>query len=258
MTYHPHPGVLASGKQSFRMMAVVIAAVVLGALTGRTQEAKPPYKDPSLPINDRVTDLINRMTLEEKVRQLDMYFGCEAFLETNQYVHRTHAVTNATFDVSMAETNLGHLGIGSIHDLYPRPELYNAAQAWIIQNNRLGIPALFLEEGLHGYMDSDETVFPHSIGLATTWNPDLARRTGAAIAAQARACGVGMILGPVLDVARDARWGRVEEDFGEDPFLTGQMGLAYVQGMQGETLNSDHNVMTGEMFGFGNDVMIGI
>ena len=85
-------------------------------------------------------------------------------------------------------------------------------------------------------MDFDETVFPQSINLATTWNPDLARQTGAAIAAQARANGVDMILGPVLDVARDPRWGRVEEDFGEDPFLTGQLGLAYVEGMQGDSL----------------------
>jgi len=243
MANHFSPLVFAFRKQSFRAIAVVITAVVMGEPSGWTQEANPPYKDASIPINDRVTDLINRMTLEEKASQLDMYFGCEAFLESNQYIHRTHALTNAAFNVSMAETNLGHLGIGSVHDLYPRPELYNAAQAWIIQNNRLGIPALFIEEGLHGYMDSDETVFPHSIGLATTWNPELARRTGAAIAAQARACGVGMILGPVLDVARDARWGRVEEDFGEDPFLTGQMGLAYVQGMQGENLNSDHTVI---------------
>ncbi|HTQ49186.1 MAG TPA: glycoside hydrolase family 3 N-terminal domain-containing protein, partial [Candidatus Acidoferrales bacterium] len=139
--------------------------------------------------------------------------------------------------------NLGTLGIGSMHDLYPRARLYNQIQDWIMKSNRLGIPALFIEEGLHGYMDFDETVFPQSINLATTWNPELARQTGAAIAAQARANGVDMILGPVLDVARDPRWGRVEEDFGEDPYLTGQLGLAYVEGMQGDSLNTDHTVI---------------
>ncbi len=113
----------------------------------------------------------------------------------------------------------------------------------MIHSNRLGIPTLFIEEGLHGYMDYEEIVFPQSINLATTWNPELARRTGAAIAAQARANGVDMILGPVLDVARDPRWGRVEEDFGEDPYLTGQLGLAYVQGMQGDSLKTDHTVV---------------
>jgi beta-glucosidase len=183
------------------------------------------------------------MTLEEKARQLDMYYGCEALLHTNQYTGRTHALPDAEFDPQMAEKNLGTSGIGSIHDLYPRPALYNRVQSWVIRSNRLGIPALFLEEGLHGYMDHGETVFPQSINLATTWNPELARQTGAAIAAQARANGVAMILGPVLDVARDPRWGRVEEDFGEDPYLTGQLGLAYVQGMQGDSLDTDHTVI---------------
>jgi beta-glucosidase len=116
-------------------------------------------------------------------------------------------------------------------------------QAWVIQSSRLGIPALFLEEGLHGYMGYDQTVFPQSVNLAATWNPDLARKTGAAIAAETRAHGVDMILAPVLDVARDPRWGRVEEDFGEDPFLSGQLGLAYVRGMQGDSLATDHNVI---------------
>ena len=191
----------------------------------------------------RVADLIGRMTLVEKVRQLDMYFGCESVLETNQYTGRTHAKPDAVFNPGMAETNLGTLGIGSIHDIYPRAKLSNRIQEWVMKSNRLGIPALFIEEGLHGYMDNDEIVFPQSINLATTWNADLARQTGAAIAAQARANGVDMILGPVLDVARDPRWGRVEEDFGEDPYLTGQLGLAYVEGMQGASLNTDHTVV---------------
>lgn len=111
----------------------------------------------------------------------------------------------------------------------------------MIEHSRLGIPALFIEEGLHGY--SDGTVFPAPINLAATWNTDLAKRTGAAIAGEMRAAGVDMVLGPVLDVTREPRWGRVEEDFGEDPYLTGQLGLAYVQGAQGEALNTDHSVV---------------
>ncbi len=128
----------------------------------------------------------------------------------------------------------GDLGVGSIHDLYPTPEQANAIQKWVIAHNRLGIPALFIEEGLHGY--NTGTVFPAPIGLAATWDPEVARQTGAAIAAEARSNGVDMILAPVLDLARDPRWGRIEEDFGEDPYLTGQMGLAYVRGAQGESL----------------------
>src|SRR5258708_23866178 len=118
---------------------------------------------------------------------------------------------------------LDNLGVGSIHDLYPRAKLSNRIQEWVIKSSRLGIPALFIEEGLHGYMDYDETIFPQSINLATTWNPELARHTGAAIAAQARANGVAIILGPVLDVARDPLWGRVAQHFGEDPYLTCQL-----------------------------------
>ncbi len=203
----------------------------------------PDYKNPAVPVDARVADLLKRMTVREKARQLDMYFGCESVLQTNQYAQRTHANPDAVFDSALAEKNIGAGGIGSMHDLYPRAALYNQVQAWAMASSRLGIPALFLEEGLHGYMDRNETVFPQSINLATTWNRDLARQTGAAIAAQARANGVDMILGPVLDIARDPRWGRVEEDFGEDPYLTGQLGLAYVEGMQGDSLDSDHTVI---------------
>ncbi len=123
----------------------------------------------------------------------------------------------------------------------PLPSSTNAIQKWVIDHNRLGIPALFIEEGLHGF--NTGTVFPAPIGLAGTWDPEMARETAAAIAAEARSTGVDMILAPVLDLARDPRWGRVEEDFGEDPYLTGQMGLACVRGAQGESLASDHTVV---------------
>ncbi|MDE3068172.1 MAG: glycoside hydrolase family 3 C-terminal domain-containing protein [Verrucomicrobiota bacterium] len=203
-------------------------------------EAAPAYKNPNLPVEERVRDLLGRMTLAEKARQLDMYAGCNTLLSKNDLIDRTHAKPDAPFDPQKAEAAFGHLGVGSIHDLYPSPKLYNEIQAWVSKSNRLGIPALFIEEGLHGYLAYDETIFPQSVNLACTWNPKLARETGAAIASEARADGVDMILAPVLDVARDPRWGRVEEDFGEDPFLSGQMGLAYVEGMQGDSLATDH------------------
>jgi beta-glucosidase len=190
-------------------------------------DATPAYKRADLPVDERVGDLLGRMTLEEKVRQLDMYYGCQDLVDKKQTIdNHTHAKPDAVFDPQFAEMKLGNLGAGSIHDLYPSAKLYNTVQAWVIKSSRLGIPALFLEEGLHGYMGYDQTVFPQSVNLAATWNPDLAR-----------------ILAPVLDVARDPRWGRVEEDFGEDPFLSGQLGLAYVRGMQGVSLATDHNVI---------------
>src|SRR5271156_3005138 len=108
-------------------------------------------------------------------------------------------------------------------------------------HDRLGIPVLFIEEALHGY--DTGTVFPAPIGLSATWDVALAQETAASIASEARPRGVDMILAPVLDLAREPRWGRVEEDFGEDPYLTGQMGLAYVRGAQGSSLQSDQSVV---------------
>jgi beta-glucosidase len=217
-----------------------LAAGYVSAQKTATADPLPPYKQSSLPIEDRIRDLVHRMTLEEKARQLDMYAGVPDFVD--KATDKTHAATDANLQPAAAEKLLGNLGAGSIHDLYPSAELSNSIQKWVIQNSRLGIPALFIEEGLHGY--SDGTVFPAPINLAATWNPDIARRTGAAIASEARAAGVDMILAPVLDLAREPRWGRIEEDFGEDPYLTGQFGLAYVQGAQGDSLASDHSVVT--------------
>ena len=203
-----------------------------------------PYRNPKLPVAERVKDLLGRMTLQEKARQLDMYPGASSFLDSNQTVDKTHAKANAVFDPKKAEKLLGHLGVGAIHDIYPSPRLYNSLQEWVIKSNRLGIPALFLEEGLHGYLGLDQTVFPQSVNLASTWDTELAEEEGAAIASEARADGVDMLLAPVVNLARDPRWGRVEETFGEDPYLSGRIGLAYVQGMQGTSLATDSNCIS--------------
>jgi beta-glucosidase len=226
---------------------LALLGLVLLTKTSDAQTASPAYKNPNLPVDARIADLLSRLTLEEKARQLDMYAGIDDLLGTHKdqtIDHHTHAKPDAEFGPQFAEGKLGKLGVGSIHDLYPSARLYNSIQAWVVKSSRLGIPALFIEEGLHGYMGYGETVFPQSVNLAATWNPGLAQKTGAAIAAEARAHGVDMILGPVLDVARDPRWGRVEEDFGEDPYLSGQLGLACVRGLQGDSLATDHTVIS--------------
>jgi beta-glucosidase len=197
------------------------------------------YRQANAPVESRIDDLLNRMTLEEKVRQLDLYAGARALVDKRK--DSTHAAPDAVFLPEQAQALWGTLGVGGIHDLYPTPEQSNAIQSWVIAHNRLGIPAIFIEEGLLGF--DTGTVFPAPLNLASTWNPELARRTGAVIAAEMRATGADMILAPVLDLARDPRWGRVEEDFGEDPFLTGQLGLAFVRGAQGDSLESDHAVV---------------
>lgn len=230
-----------AGRKKKLTVACYCIAILSGCLdhalaqTGR----RILYRQANAPIEQRVDDLLRRMTLEEKVRQLDMYAGAKDIVD--KHSDDTHATTDAVFLPEKAQSLWGNLGVGSIHDLYPTPEQSNAIQKWIIEHNRLGIPAMFIEEGLHGF--NTGTVFPTPLNLAATWNPEIAQKTGAAIAAEARATGVDMILGPVLDLAREPRWGRVEEDMGEDPYLTGQMGLAYVRGAQGESLNTDHTVI---------------
>ena len=209
------------------------------AIAQQAAEASAPYKQSELPMKRRVDDLLQRMTLEEKVRQLDLYSGARALVD--KHTDDTHAASDAVFLPDRAESLWGNLGVGGIHDLNPTPEQANTIQKWVIAHSRLGIPALFIEEALHGF--DTGTVFPAPINLSATWNPQVAQQTGAAIAAEARATGVGMILAPVLDLAREPRWGRVEEDFGEDPYLTGQLGLAYVRGAQGESLNADNTVV---------------
>jgi beta-glucosidase len=223
------------------------------------------YKDSRLPIEARVQDLLKRMTLEEKARQMDLYAALSTevqplveldanfFKENGSRLKPAVVPTHPDVDLQVpvgkdakfapadGDRLWGKLGVGAIRGLQPTPEIGNQIQRWLKDNTRLGIPALFVEEALHGYVNG--TIFPTPINLAATWNTDLARKTGAAIASEARANGVAMILAPVLDLARDPRWGRIEEDFGEDPYLTGQMGLAYVQGAQGDSLADPGSVV---------------
>jgi beta-glucosidase len=185
-----------------------------------------PYKDAHLPVDKRVADLLSRMTLEEKIRQLDMYWGKEV---ANMGGHEAESWSEGKVIGS-----LGKLGIGSVHDLYPiRPEIANQIQRYAIERTRLGIPVLFIEEGLHGYSGLGSTSFPIPLQLASAWDTSLVYRVGRAIAAETRAHGVDMILGPVLCLPNDPRWGRVEETYGEDPYLAARYGVAMVKGMQG-------------------------
>jgi beta-glucosidase len=209
-----------------------------GGQQPRSAASQPPYQQAGLPVETRVRDLLSRMTVEEKARQLDMYAGPTA--ERRNVGRAVREMKAAGFQPEAARKLWGDLGVGSMHDLHPTAELANTIQQWIMQNSRLGIPAIYIEEGLHEF--SEGTTFPSPLNLSATFNLSLARRTGAAIAAEARAAGADMLLAPVLDLAREPRWGRIEEDLGEDPFLTGQMGLAWVQGAQGDSLATDHTV----------------
>src|SRR5579859_1004177 len=131
------------------------------------------------------------------------------------------------------------VGIGRVerpsdgHGARDQAEFTNAIQRWVKENTRLGIPVIFHEEALHGLQGREATSFPQAIALASTWDPDLVERAFAVVAREVRARGAQQVLAPVVDVARDPRWGRIEETYGEDPYLVSQMGLAAVRGLQG-------------------------
>ena len=230
---------LSAALRSTACAASFVLVTVMSAAQDTKPDAKALYKQSNAPVERRLADLLSRMTLEEKARQLDLYSGAKDLMSAHS--DETHASADAVFIQGNAEKLFGTFGIGGVHDLYPTAAQSNAIQRWAIAHSRLGIPVLFIEEALHGF--NTGTVFPAPLNLASTWDEHLARTTGLSIAAEARSTGVDMILAPVLDLARDPRWGRVEEDFGEDTYLTGRMGLAYVQGAQGDSLSTDHTLI---------------
>jgi beta-glucosidase len=198
--------------------------------------AKPPYKDVTLPARERVADLLSRMTTAEKIKQLDMYWGHEV---ANMNGHEAVSFSDST------SINIGTEGIGSVHDLYPlTAAVTNQIQRYAIEKTRLGIPVLFIEEGLHGYESLGSTTFPTPIALAAAWDTSIVHKAGRIIASEVRAHGVNMILGPVLCLPRDPRWGRVEETYGEDPYLAAANGVAMVKGLQGNKLTDPDAVIS--------------
>ncbi|HEY0245290.1 MAG TPA: glycoside hydrolase family 3 N-terminal domain-containing protein [Mucilaginibacter sp.] len=208
------------------------------AFTAAKWIEKYPYKNAALPVEKRVADLVSRMTLEEKIEQLDMFSGKDI---TDMKGHEA-----TTYSEEKTAKVLGKTGIGSIHDLYPiNADIANSIQKYALEKTRLGIPVLFIEEGLHGYSGLGSTSFPIPLQLSSAWDTALVHRVGRVIGTETRAHGVGMILGPVLDLAHDPRWGRVEEDYGEDPYLSSVNGVAMVKGLQGKNL-SDHNAVIAE------------
>jgi beta-glucosidase len=199
-----------------------------GPVHGQTTRARPDYLNPTLLMARRVEDLLARMTLEEKVAQMMCIWSAKR--------HITDA--EGRFDPTRVPEWF-RIGIGRIerpsdgHGARAQAEFTNAIQRWVKDNTRLGIPVLFHEEALHGLQGQEATSFPQAIALASTWNPDLVERAFAVVAEEVRARGAQQVLAPVVDVARDPRWGRLEETYGEDPYLVARMGLAAVRGFQG-------------------------
>jgi beta-glucosidase len=204
-----------------------------------------PYKNPELPAEERTKDLLSRMTLEEKAAQMVGVWNQKADTLVDE---------KGNFDIEKARASFkeGH-GLGQVgrpndagggRNARGMAELTNAIQKFFLEESRLGIPVVFHEEGLHGLWGNDATSFPQPIGLAGTFNPGLVESLYAMTAEEIRVRGGHHVLTPVVDIAREPRWGRVEETFGEDPYLVAQMGIAAVRGFQGDgTFKNRKHVM---------------
>ena len=187
------------------------------ASVGSSQEAKPDYRNPNLPAAQRAADLVKRMTLEEKVDQLAG--------------GRRRAMATASPEAKQIFEGLGKLyredSQVSAHDA---AEARNKAQHFLMEKTRLGIPAIFQGEALHGFMAYGSTSFPQVLGLASTWDPELVEQAFQAAGDEMASSGVNQAFTPVLDLSRDPRWGRTEETYGEDPYLVAHMGVAAING----------------------------
>ena len=191
---------------------------------------KVPYRNPSLPVAQRVADLLARMTPEEKIAQMSIFH-----MDGNVLPDDSVELDEATRQQLV--NGIGGLGrLGQHLSARDTALATNAIQRYLCEQTRLGIPAFILDEALHGLMAYGSTSFPQAIGLASTWDPELVQAVFTVAAHEMRVRGENYALTPVLDLAREPRWGRTEETYGEDPFLGSRMGVAAVRGLQGASL----------------------
>jgi beta-glucosidase-like glycosyl hydrolase len=212
------------------------------AASARPHQDIPVYKDPDAPVEQRVEDLLSRMTLEEKIAQITCIWNRkQEFLTPAGDFDPRKAKQTFPAGIGQVARPSDLRGSGNpfdhpYRDAAETVKLVNAIQRYAMKDTRLGIPALFHEEGLHGYVARGATSFPQAIALASSWDPELLTRVFTVAAREMRARGAQLALAPVVDVARDPRWGRIEETYGEDPYLVSQLGVAAVRGFQGDTL----------------------
>lgn len=235
------------------LLCAAFTAVWLAVPVRHTQSqvALPDYKNPKLPVDQRVADLLSRMTLEEKVAQM-----------VGLWQTRPQAKPQTDFANSRGEFSPDKArevmpqGIGHIarqrERMGPREGAMfaNTVQKWLIENTRLGIPAIFHDEILHGNMAQGSTSFPQPLALASSWDPDFITKVFTAGALETRARGSQQVLGPNLDVAREPRWGRTDETYGEDPYLVSRLGVTVVKALQGPgpMIEGDHIIATAKHF----------
>ena len=205
-----------------------------------------PYREAGQSIEARAADLLGRMMLDEKLAQLGSWWSFEL-------------LTNGVLDRAKVDERIGR-GIGHVtriqgaNNIHRRQAamLANQIQRYLVEETRLGIPAIVHEECLHGLLALDNVCFPQSIGQAATWDPELVRAMTDRLGRELRAVGAHQALAPILDITRDPRWGRVEETYGEDPHLAAVMGAAFIRGLQGDGEPSERVIATAKhMVGHG-------
>lgn len=231
-------------------LMVSVLSVPFSEHSSLSQNTTPAYKDSKLSVDARVADLLKRMTLEEKVAQLTCLWGQRPEMGPTDF-----AKNRGDLSPEKAMQVMKH-GIGQIARQRERKgpkegaAFANSVQKWLIENTRLGIPAMFHDEILHGHMAQGSTHFPQPISLASSWDPDLITRVFTVAALETRARGSHQVLGPNLDLAREPRWGRTEETYGEDPYLTSRLGVAAIKAIQGKgpTVDGEHVVATAKHF----------
>lgn len=244
-----------------RLFGASLAALSAAAMPGLVQAAdkaaksksdKPLYKDAAQPIDARVQDLLGRMTLEEKAAQLIGIWLTKNRIQTSEGEFSPEEASknfpNGLGQISRPSDRKGAKPAtvidaaagaddGAVNRNAKETARYtNAAQKWAVEKTRLGIPMLMHDEALHGYVARDATSFPQAIALASTFDTELTEKIFAVAAREMRARGSNLALAPVVDVARDPRWGRIEETYGEDPHVCAEIGLAAIRGFQGSTL----------------------
>ena len=205
-----------------RKKVLILGLCLLGvthSLSSKDKKSIPLYKDAKAPIEKRIDDLISRMTLEEKILQLNQYT-----------LGRNNNVNNVGEEVKKVPSEIGSLIYFDIN-----PELRNSMQKKAMEESRLGIPIIFGYDAIHGF----RTIYPISLGQACSWNPGLVEQACAVSAQEARMSGVDWTFSPMIDVARDPRWGRVAEGYGEDPYTNGVFAAASVRGYQGDDMSAE-------------------
>jgi beta-glucosidase len=234
-----------------RCAAVGLVLLLLSGSATRSQTATVPYKNPALPIDQRVADLLARMTLEEKVAQLVCLWG----QKPQPNPPGDLSTDRGEFSFEKAAEIMKN-GIGQIARQRERKDpresanFANAVQRFLVEKTRLGIPAIFHDEALHGHMAQKSTSFPQPIALASSWDLDLITKVFTVAAIEARARGGHQVLGPNLDLGRDPRWGRTEETYGEDPYLVSRMGVACIKALQGQGpgVDQEHVIATAKHY----------